>query len=221
MSKCTHSRTVNTPERPFVAAAGDNRAAHGNVSWTEICLDCGASRQVDRNVGTDYSEWVPVRWQWVGKPNSGDPGWQVGYSPLERLAVLAVRCRKGMTAIPSTPDGTPIPVSGVPRGALLYISLRPLSDVVALPAPASDDDASAKQESIGRATLNGTTYELRLTTHGYDWYTGGEEVPGCSGSATVAEAITSVWLWEGRPSDEDWYEALTPAGAPELAEVQS
>jgi hypothetical protein len=128
---CTHIHTVTTPERPFTSAAGERRAAQGNVSWTEICVDCGASRQVDRNACTDHSRWERPRWQWVGRPNSGDPGWQIAYTPQLRVAVLAVRCRRGTASPSPTPlrDGTLVSLDTVPRGALRYISVRPLSEM--------------------------------------------------------------------------------------------
>jgi hypothetical protein len=122
---CNHANTTTTEIRPFTSAAGERRAAQGNVSWTEICLTCGASRQVDRNVGLDYSPWWQPRWEWVGVPNSGDPGWQIAYTPQLRLAVLAVRCCKGSIAPSPTPlqDGTRVPLDSVPAGALRYISV--------------------------------------------------------------------------------------------------
>lgn len=130
---CSHTRTVCTGERPYMSAAGERRAAQGHVSWTEICLDCGASRQVDRNACHDHGPWQQPRWQWVGRPNSGDPGWQVAYTPQLRLAVLAVRCRPGTVTPSPTPlqDGTRIPVASVPRSALRYISVTPITELAA------------------------------------------------------------------------------------------
>jgi hypothetical protein len=124
---CDHAHTATTEPRPFTSAAGERRAAQGNVSWTEICLDCGASRQVDSNAGLDHSPWWPLRWQWVGRPNSGDPGWMVGYTPQLRLVVKATRVRRGVIGLPPAADQqTPIPPSSVPDGALRYISVSRL-----------------------------------------------------------------------------------------------
>lgn len=124
---CDHTRTVDTEIRPFTSAAGDCRAAQGNVSWTEICLDCGASRQTDSNAGLDHSPWWPLRWQWVGRPNSGDPGWMVGYTPQGRHAVKATRVLRGIGIPPAADQQRPIKVSDVPAGALRYIGVSQLA----------------------------------------------------------------------------------------------
>lgn len=39
----------------------ENRAAHGNVTWTEACSICGAERAVNGNQGfREYSPWGPT-----------------------------------------------------------------------------------------------------------------------------------------------------------------
>lgn len=57
---CKHDRHEITNEVCFtgpIAGADENRAAHGNVTWTHTCSDCGAER--DQNVNQWHVETGP------------------------------------------------------------------------------------------------------------------------------------------------------------------
>jgi hypothetical protein len=56
----------------------------------------------------------------------------VGYTPQGRIAVKATRVRQGTIGIPPAADQQrPINVSDVPRSALRYISVTPITDLAA------------------------------------------------------------------------------------------
>jgi hypothetical protein len=53
-TKCRHERTKESVERCFghcVASNSDgcNSYAHGGITWTETCLDCGMVREHNAN----------------------------------------------------------------------------------------------------------------------------------------------------------------------------
>lgn len=63
--KCKHTRTKDGEARGFVASVAqhadhENPAAHGHVTYTETCLDCGAERSVNSNQGFyELGPWGP------------------------------------------------------------------------------------------------------------------------------------------------------------------
>lgn len=66
---CKHTETRQSGEsRPFFASVArhpytdENRAAHGNIEWTEECCQCGAERMVNENGHhTEVGPWGPSR----------------------------------------------------------------------------------------------------------------------------------------------------------------
>ena len=59
--RCKHRKTKDSPERGYTGSVAiysssrgrwlteENRAAHGGIAWTETCLDCGATRNINSN----------------------------------------------------------------------------------------------------------------------------------------------------------------------------
>jgi hypothetical protein len=63
---CKHTATATGPETGYsnsVATPGrtdENRAAHGCITYTETCSDCGAARRVNQNqLHIEVSAWGP------------------------------------------------------------------------------------------------------------------------------------------------------------------
>ena len=58
---CKHSHLKTGPDRCFsgpVRVTDQNPAAHGNVTYTETCTDCGAERSVNVNqCHVEEGEW--------------------------------------------------------------------------------------------------------------------------------------------------------------------
>ncbi len=63
MPRCQHKHTRHSEPTGFVRSVSSrtntqNRAAHGGVTYTETCRDCGAHREVNSNGREDeYSDW--------------------------------------------------------------------------------------------------------------------------------------------------------------------
>lgn len=64
MAKCEHERTRAGDAYGYTCSVAhepythENRAAHGNITYTETCLDCGAERAVNCNqVHVEFSPW--------------------------------------------------------------------------------------------------------------------------------------------------------------------
>ena len=68
MTKCQHQHITSGPERAFVGSVAsepyteENPAAHGSITYTGTCQDCGAERSVNQNGGhCEYGTWsVPL-----------------------------------------------------------------------------------------------------------------------------------------------------------------
>lgn len=63
---CDHRKTIDGECRCFSHSVAchpyteENRRAHGNVSYIETCLVCGAERSVNENQGShEYGTWGP------------------------------------------------------------------------------------------------------------------------------------------------------------------
>lgn len=61
---CKHERTRATEPYGYQASVAvwgrtdENRAAHGGVTYTELCMDCGCARHVNANGSHhEYSPW--------------------------------------------------------------------------------------------------------------------------------------------------------------------
>lgn len=68
MSHCKHARVSGGEHHGFVGSVAqhphteENQAAHGCVSYTEECLECGARRSVNQNQWHyEYGVWGPSR----------------------------------------------------------------------------------------------------------------------------------------------------------------
>lgn len=66
MSKCSHARTREGQSHAFAGGVArppytdENRAAHGCVTYTEVCLQCGARRSVNQNqLHHEFGVWGP------------------------------------------------------------------------------------------------------------------------------------------------------------------
>lgn len=85
---CNHTETRVTEDRPYSGSArGANpgfRAAHGGVSYYEIC-QCGHWREVNQNGRhVEHGAWLPPIRQFVGRPDS-DCGWYLFFAPDGQL----------------------------------------------------------------------------------------------------------------------------------------
>lgn len=80
MPTCKHKNTTEGTVYCFSHSVAvhphtdENRAAHGGVTYTETCDDCGAQRQVNSNCGfEEYSPWSArsnqerLEWGWARK----------------------------------------------------------------------------------------------------------------------------------------------------------
>ena len=63
--KCIHTNTSKSENRGYtgsVSRYNENRAAHGSVCYTETCLDCGYTRDVNANgVHEELGQWGQSR----------------------------------------------------------------------------------------------------------------------------------------------------------------
>ncbi len=64
--KCQHGETTSGAERPYITSVSvhpftdENPRAHGWVTYTQTCDDCGAERAVNANQGhAEFSPWGP------------------------------------------------------------------------------------------------------------------------------------------------------------------
>ena len=106
---CTHTHTKSGEHYGFSApiadAADQNPAAHGGVTYTETCRDCGAHREVNANgVHHEYGRWEPR--SYTVRPR-GCANWQTGLRTLEDARRSAREARdRGLARVVIVDDST-------------------------------------------------------------------------------------------------------------------
>jgi hypothetical protein len=67
MDKCKHGNIDEEGPKPYFGPVADrteneNRGAHGGVRYTDVCRDCGATREVLVNGRhSEFGPWLPPR----------------------------------------------------------------------------------------------------------------------------------------------------------------
>jgi len=91
MTTCTHARTEIETETVFggPVVREENRRAHGNITRTVHCLDCGAKRKKNINqMHVETGPWVPaVRATFAARPQPAAGAQVYGFAPSgDRIA---------------------------------------------------------------------------------------------------------------------------------------